>query len=401
MPVGELRTRKRFLIQDSDSAGHPRRRQEISVSGFLAAAEPLVGVVWQDGSVTITAAADGSALGNPGPAGWAWYVNDDCWRAGGWPHGTNNQGELMAVLDLFRATAHVPNEDLRVLCDSQYVINSITKWMPGWKRKGWRKADGKPVLNVELLKELDRELAGRKYTFEWVKGHAGHDLNEAADERARAAATAYQQGVAARSGPGFAGAPGHVGANAPAAAGADPAAATAGAAAQSPGMRQGSLTYGAAAGTGGPDASNEAALFNDQDLLSEPDLFSELEEDPLAMPGAPGKSPEEIVEALERELLGPDVRGDIGRTGVLLHPDFMEIGSSGRAWTRDAMMLALEEDPGERTELEILGADRIGTGAVLLTYRSYARSGTTLRSSLWVLDNGRWRLRFHQGTPEA
>ena len=157
--------------------------------------------------MTITAAADGSALGNPGPAGWAWYVNDDCWRAGGWPHGTNNQGELMAVLDLFRATAHIPEEHLQVLCDSQYVINSITKWMPGWKRKGWRKGDGKPVMNVELLKELDRELAGRKYTFEWVKGHAGHDLNEAADVRARAAATAYQQGVAARSGPGFAGAP--------------------------------------------------------------------------------------------------------------------------------------------------------------------------------------------------
>ena len=152
---------------------------------------------------------------------------------------------------------------------------------------------------------------------------------------------------------------------------------------------------------GGPDASNEAALFSDGELLNEPDLFSELEEDPLATSAAPGKSPEDIVEALERELLGPDVRGDIGRTGVLLHPDFMEIGSSGRAWTRDAMMLALEEDPGERTELEILGADRIGTGAVLLTYRSYARSGTTLRSSLWVLDNGRWRLRFHQGTPEA
>lgn len=368
--------RKRFLIQVSDSAPHRLQRQEISVSGFPVVAEFHVGVVWQDGSVTITAAADGSALGNPGPAGWAWYVNDDCWRAGGWPHGTNNQGELMAVLDLFRATAHVPHEDLRVLCDSQYVINSITKWMPGWKRKGWRKADGKPVLNVELFKELDRELAGRKYTFEWVKGHAGHDLNEAADERARAAATAYQQGVAARSGPGFAGAPGHVGAKTPAAA-------------------------GAAAGMGGSVGSNNAALSNHQELLSEPDLFSELEEDPLATPGAPGKSPEEIVEALERELLGPDVRGDIGRTGVLLHPDFMEIGSSGRAWTREAMMLALEEDPGERTELEILGADRIGTGAVLLTYRSYARSGTTLRSSLWVLDNGRWRLRFHQGTPEA
>ena len=351
--------------------------------------------------MTITAAADGSALGNPGPAGWAWYVNDDCWRAGGWPHGTNNQGELMAVLDLFRATAHLPGEDLRVLCDSQYVINSITKWMPGWKRKGWRKADGKPVLNVELLKELDREIAGRKYTFEWVKGHAGHDLNEAADERARAAATAYQQGVAARSGPGFAGAPGHpeaVAATAAAAPYATRATDVADARASgplSPSNGTGSRSSNAAGDLGGPD------LFSDQDLLSEPDLFSELEENPLATPGAGEKSPEDLVEALERELLGPEVRGDIGRTGVLLHPDFMEIGSSGRVWTRDAMMMALEEDPGERTELEILGAERIATGAVLLTYRSYSRSGTVLRSSLWVLDNGRWRLRFHQGTPEA
>ncbi len=57
--------------------------------------------------MTITAAADGSALKNPGPAGWAWYVDDDCWAAGGWPHGTNNIGELQAVLELFRATAHV------------------------------------------------------------------------------------------------------------------------------------------------------------------------------------------------------------------------------------------------------------------------------------------------------
>ena len=55
--------------------------------------------------MTITAAADGSALGNPGPAGWAWYIDDDRWAAGGWKHGTNNMGELKAVLELFRATA--------------------------------------------------------------------------------------------------------------------------------------------------------------------------------------------------------------------------------------------------------------------------------------------------------
>ena len=152
--------------------------------------------------MTITAAADGSALGNPGPAGWAWYIDDDRWAAGGWKHGTNNMGELKAVLELFRATSGV-DDDLLVLCDSQYVINSVTKWMPGWKRKGWRKADGKPVLNVELLKELDEAIAGRRYRFEWVKGHVGHELNEAADERARAVATAFQRGTAVPTGPGF------------------------------------------------------------------------------------------------------------------------------------------------------------------------------------------------------
>lgn len=153
----------------------------------------------------IIAAADGSALGNPGPAGWAWYVDDDCWAAGGWKHATNNMGELKAVLELFRATAHVDDE-LLVLCDSQYVINSVTKWMPGWKRKGWRKADGKPVMNLELLQELDEALAGRRYRFEWVKGHVGHPLNEAADERARAVAESYQRGsIAIPSGPGWTG----------------------------------------------------------------------------------------------------------------------------------------------------------------------------------------------------
>ncbi|MCD2442785.1 ribonuclease HI [Agromyces sp. SYSU K20354] len=150
----------------------------------------------------IIAAADGSALGNPGPAGWAWYVDDDCWDAGGWKHATNNQGELKAVLELFRATEHL-DDDLLVLCDSQYVINAVTKWMPGWKRKGWRKADGKPVMNLELLQELDAALASRRYRFEWVKGHIGHPLNEAADERARAVAEAFQRGAAVPSGPGW------------------------------------------------------------------------------------------------------------------------------------------------------------------------------------------------------
>lgn len=151
----------------------------------------------------IIAAADGSALGNPGPAGWAWYIDDDHWASGGWAHGTNNMGELKAVLDLFEATASRPEAKLRVYCDSQYVINSLTKWMPGWKKKGWKKSDGKPVLNRDLLEALDRALAGRDYEFIWVKGHAGHELNEKADSLANGAARAYQESREPAHGPGF------------------------------------------------------------------------------------------------------------------------------------------------------------------------------------------------------
>ncbi|MFN3603054.1 MAG: RNase H family protein, partial [Dietzia sp.] len=76
---------------------------------------------------------------------------------------------------------------------------------PGWKRKGWRKRDGKPVLNVEIMKALDAAMAGRRVEFVWVKGHAGHELNEAADRLANAAACAWRDGVVPASGPGFAG----------------------------------------------------------------------------------------------------------------------------------------------------------------------------------------------------
>lgn len=112
----------------------------------------------------------------------------------------------MAVAELLAATAHRADEELRILCDSQYVINSVTKWMPGWKKKGWKKRDGKPVLNVDILSVIDRLMQGRNVRFEWIKGHAGHEMNEAADERARAAATSFQAGEPANEGPGFPGA---------------------------------------------------------------------------------------------------------------------------------------------------------------------------------------------------
>ena len=315
--------------------------------------------------MTIVAAADGSALGNPGPAGWAWYVDDDHWSAGGWPHGTNNQGELMAVIDLLEATAHLEDNDLHIFCDSQYVINAVTRWMPGWKRKGWRKADGAPVLNRELLERLDRGLQGRRYRFEWVKGHAGHDLNEAADERARAVATAYQKGDPIPIGPGWAG-------SAPAVApeSAEPVAAEPEAAESTP----------AHAAPAPADAPVEFDLFDGLDAA---------------------ETDEEVVARLERELLEPAVRSDASRLAELLHPSFEEIGRSGRLWARDAIVSELADEDATAADLEVLGVDRVSGDALLLTARTTDARGATLRSSLWVRSSGRWRLRFHQGTPEA
>ena len=154
--------------------------------------------------MTITAAADGSSLGNPGPAGWAWYVDEDTWDAGGWPKGTNNLGELTAILRLLEATAQT-GEELHILADSQYAINVVSKWRLGWKKRGWTKADKKPIKNLELIQEIDRAMEGRRVTFEWVKGHAGHRMNERADDLARACAEAYQAGRIPEPGPGFGG----------------------------------------------------------------------------------------------------------------------------------------------------------------------------------------------------
>ena len=157
--------------------------------------------------MTITAAADGSSLGNPGPAGWAWYVDEDTWDAGGWPKGTNNLGELTAILRLLEATAQT-GEELHILADSRYAINVVSKWRLSWKKRGWTKADKKPIKNLELIQEIDRAMEGRRVTFEWVKGHAGHRMNERADDLARRCAEAYQAGRTPEPGPGFGGARG-------------------------------------------------------------------------------------------------------------------------------------------------------------------------------------------------
>lgn len=152
----------------------------------------------------IVVACDGSALVNPGPAGWAWYIDDDCWAAGGEPHATNNAMELMAVLRFLEAVAHVPHEPTLIRCDSQYVINGLTTWWRGWVRKDWKNAKGEAVKNPELFQANLTLLAERTATrFEWVKGHNGDALNDAADVRANGAATAIKHRTPVATGPGW------------------------------------------------------------------------------------------------------------------------------------------------------------------------------------------------------
>ena len=336
--------------------------------------------------MTITAAADGSALGNPGPAGWAWYIDEDTWRAGGWPHGTNNMGELKAVLDLLEATAVDADQHLHILCDSQYVINSITKWMPGWKRKGWRKKDGKPVMNVELLKDIDRALAGRSVDFEWVKGHAGHAMNEAADKRANAAATAFSKKQDPQVGPGYRG-------SGPAQGGSSPAPSAGSSSTGSPSAAPSSSQTGAAG-----DPGDLFSLFDTADPAPAASCSTAVE-DTVLVADAPGTSDFEQVITREQALLTDALRADAPSAAELLHPAFTEIGASGRSYDRDEILSALA--PLVDVQAEEFLADEIAPGAILLRYVTTGPDGTVRRSSVWVKERGRWLLRHHQGTPEG
>ena len=144
----------------------------------------------------LVVSTDGSALSNPnGPMGWAWadHEGGDA-DAGGASNGTNQIGELCAVLQALRA--HPGERPLVIETDSQYAINCSTTWVPGWKKKGWKNSQGKPVKNRPLIEAIDREIQARpgSVRFVWVKGHAGNTFNEKVDTLARGYATAAGKG---------------------------------------------------------------------------------------------------------------------------------------------------------------------------------------------------------------
>ena len=134
---------------------------------------------------------DGSCLGNPGPGGWAARLSCKgsvkC-VSGGFALTTNNRMELYASIQGLAALTRPCTVDLYT--DSRYVRDAVEKgWLAGWRRRGWKKADGKPALNRDLWERLSALLETHKVRLHWVEGHAGHAENEEVDVLARAAAS--------------------------------------------------------------------------------------------------------------------------------------------------------------------------------------------------------------------
>ncbi|MBQ8604077.1 MAG: ribonuclease HI [Oscillospiraceae bacterium] len=143
---------------------------------------------------TVEIFTDGACSGNPGPGGWGAvlrYNGHEKELSGGEAHTTNNRMELSAVL--FALSALKEECNVVLTSDSRYVVDSIEKgWVYGWKKKGWKKADGKPALNVDLWEQLLPLLSKHKVTFNWIKGHAGHPENERCDRMAVAESAKYK-----------------------------------------------------------------------------------------------------------------------------------------------------------------------------------------------------------------
>ncbi|MDO8380847.1 ribonuclease HI [Phenylobacterium sp.] len=125
---------------------------------------------------------DGACSGNPGPGGWGALLISGGHRrdiCGGEPDTTNNRMELMAAIQALEALNKPCEVELHT--DSTYVMKGISEWIHGWKKRGWKTADKKPVKNEDLWRRLDTARERHTVDWRWVKGHAGHELNEHAD----------------------------------------------------------------------------------------------------------------------------------------------------------------------------------------------------------------------------
>jgi ribonuclease HI len=128
---------------------------------------------------------DGACSGNPGPGGWGAILvsgKHEKELSGGEVHTTNNRMELMGAIAALEALKRSSTVELHT--DSKYVHDGISQWIRGWKRNGWKTADKKPVKNMDLWQRLDAAVQRHDVQWRWVKGHAGHEMNERADRLA-------------------------------------------------------------------------------------------------------------------------------------------------------------------------------------------------------------------------
>jgi ribonuclease HI len=139
----------------------------------------------------LIAYTDGACSGNPGPGGWGVVlqarsglkVTKQRELNGGAAETTNNRMELTAAIQALEALTR--KSQIRIVTDSVYVKDGVTKWILGWKKNGWLTSAKKPVKNEDLWKKLDAAQENHEVSWEWIKGHAGHPENELADELAR------------------------------------------------------------------------------------------------------------------------------------------------------------------------------------------------------------------------
>jgi ribonuclease HI len=139
---------------------------------------------------------DGACKGNPGPGGWGVVIRAGSHEkelSGGEPVTTNNRMELTAAIEGLNALTRPCR--VKLMTDSRYVMDGLTKWIHGWRRNGWKTADKKPVKNAELWQALLAAAEPHRVEWEWVKGHAGHPENERADRLASDAALAAAKPV--------------------------------------------------------------------------------------------------------------------------------------------------------------------------------------------------------------
>lgn len=129
---------------------------------------------------------DGACSGNPGPGAWAallLFKNKELEVTGFHAETTNNRMELMGAIAALEALKR--DCDVHLHTDSQYVCKGIDEWLPNWKRRGWKTAAGKPVLNRDLWERLSLQAARHRVRWQWVRGHSGVPLNERVDQMAR------------------------------------------------------------------------------------------------------------------------------------------------------------------------------------------------------------------------